>query len=217
MKVIKYKINGEQSLNRTSAAANLLLITRRDVNKIMCCIYDEAGWIRCCLQPFVCQRCIIAIIGDGTYHLHRRNKLRAPLVDLKPAHNSFLRARKHVDREWMTKVNLDNWLLFSLGFSWKYRSTTLVWNNLNAKKTNLILSGTVKILFARMCRVSLCLRILWQAWRRAWKRNNPTGSFQWELFTFHTDVIHFVLLKTEWKNAPFVLELTTEPANQGLR
>lgn len=33
-------------------------------------------------------------------------------------------------------------------------------------KNNLILSGSVKILFAWLCRVSLCLRVLWQARRR---------------------------------------------------
>lgn len=69
-------------------------------------------------------------------------------------------------------------------------------------KNNLILSGSVKILFAWLCRVSLCLRVLWQARRRASEAVAETITIVLEHFTgnelkrfhnlpFYADVTYF--------------------------
>lgn len=53
-------------------------------------------------------------------------------------------------------------------------------------KNNLILSESVKILFAWLWRVSLCLSVLWQAGDVhagcCWNHSNCTGTFHWAWF-----------------------------------
>lgn len=153
---------------------------------------------------------------------------------LQPADNSFLCAQKNIFRGRMNDVNNEptpakpaqpcrwnpvNWLPFLLYYPLFFldvqkcniRSSSAETQHeclpgiLSMAKNNLILSGSVKILFAWLWCASLCLSVLWQAGDMCagcrWNQNNHAETLHWGDELKHAT---FTFFSETWQICRFV-------------
>lgn len=75
-------------MSETQALSNLLVITRRDVNKMECCVYDGPGRLGRRLQPIICHPWIIPL--PAITHLSKRRPAGARRHQLQLGETSTL-------------------------------------------------------------------------------------------------------------------------------